>query len=170
MPNLINIEKFFLKTKCCTNTGESRAPAPCQNSPPHTRQILRGLEYFTNMFNQKVDLNAATITIGNQKYGSLSAKDQYTDMVKTIKKVYRKDMNIKYIFFFELTKNGQLHAHGIVDGYEIIFKDGFQKYGKHNTNDKSYESMVSLTYIEYIKKEWKGTKYPPITNITKQDL
>lgn len=168
MPNIINIEKFFLKANCCTsNNGDSQ---PCQKNPPNNRAHEWALNYFKTRFQRKNTLYACTITIGNQKYGSLSAKEQYNDMVKTIKKAYPAKGDYKYIFFFELTKIGQLHAHGITDAYQSRFIEYFNKYGKHNSHDKSYPEMADIGYISYISKEYHPQNvFKPITNVNKLD-
>jgi len=167
MPNIINIEKFFLRQSCCSNTGDSQ---PCQKNPPTDRSINNALNYFTKRFTNKNTLYACTITIGNSKYGSLSAKEQYNDMVKTIKKAYPAKGNYKYIFFFELTQLGIVHAHGITDAYQSTFIEWFSKYGRHNQNDKSYPEMADIGYIKYISKEYHPlNQFKPITNVTKLD-
>lgn len=167
MPHLINIEKFFLKNSCCN----SDTSAPCQKYHPNNRAINNAQVYFRHRFQRDNTLYAPTITIGNKRYGAMSAEDQYKNMVKDIKRVYNKGMEIKYLFYFELTQNGILHAHGVCDGYQNIFIDGFHKYGKHNTNDKSYPEIKAINYFDYIKKEYnEKMKYKPITNVNKIDL
>ena len=166
MPNIINIEKFFLKTNCCVSKNEDSTP--CQKNPLNNRSHEWALNYFTTRFQRNNTLYACTITIGNQKYGSLSAKEQYDDMVKTIKKAYPTKGEHKYVFFFELTQMGIIHAHGITDAYQSRFIEYFSKYGKHNTNDKSYPEMADIGYIKYISKEYHPLNvFKPITNITK---
>lgn len=133
------------------------------------------LNYFKPLFKslppKSNSLYAATITIGNIKYGSMSADKQYADIVKTIKNTYSYHGETKYVFYFEFQKNGNLHAHGaIYNGYQSKFSDSFNKYGLRNIHDKSYEPIKTIEYFEYICKDKEKIKYKPIHNIKKSDV
>lgn len=167
---LLNIETFFLKSNCCNTTNE--AGKPCQTQP---RTIDPQL-YFKHYFKKNVTIHAPTITIGNIKYGQLSAKDQYTSIVKAIKECYPFHGNTKYMFYPEFTKSGVIHLHGaLIDAYQARFIDHFNQFGQRNTHKDSYQVVQDLEYFKYIKKDqlkmlkyWKN--YKMIHNIKKQDM
>lgn len=165
---LLNIEKFFLKSSCCNTNNEDGIP--CQS---HPRLInINPQIYFKHYFKKNVHIDGPTVTIGNIKYGQLSAKDQYTAIVKTIKQCYPYHGNTKYMFYFEFTKSGVIHAHGaIIDGYQSRFIDYFNKFGSRNTNNDSYQRVKTIDYFKYIQKDKeKMIKYKMIHNIKKSDM
>ena len=148
-----------------------RAISPCKSSAKIWNLLT---DYITQKIsNTKNYAKATTITIGNKYYGSMSAKQQYKQMSKDIKKHIseRPDKNCKYLYTFELQKNGQLHAHGIELGtWQNTFHANFGKYGRHNLNNKSYTDIVLRnfpSYYEYIHKE---QVFPRIHNFTKKEL
>jgi len=164
---LLNIEKFFLKSNCCnTNNEDSITLVRTIPNKPDPQQ------YFKYYFNKKCTIDAPTITIGNVKYGKLSAKEQYIEIVKEIKQCYPYHGNTKYMFYFEFTKSGVIHAHGaIIDGYQSRFIDHFNKFGTRNTNNDSYQQVKTIDYFNYIQKDQeKMIKYKMIHNIKKQDM
>jgi len=165
---LLNIEKFFLKSNCCNSTNEDGRP--CQSHPRPTSPDPQ--QYFRYYFNKNCTIDAPTVTIGNIKYGQLSANEQYTAIIKTIKQCYPYHGNTKYMFYFEFTKSGVIHAHGaIIDGYQSRFIDYFNKFGQRNTNNESYQQVKKIDYFDYIKKDQdKMIKYKMIHNIKKQDM
>lgn len=163
MVKLINIEKFFLKSSCCN--GQS---STCRNSAPKNGTIIK---FFKHYFEKKVELHAPTITIGNKHYGGMSNDDQYKHMVKTIKEAYPYHGTVKYIFYFEQQENGNLHAHGVLmNAYQSKFIDNFNKFGRRNIHDESYQTLRNIGYFEYIQKDENKHKYKPIHNVKKKDL
>ncbi len=165
MVKFMNLDIFF---KPCSINGSVK--------PLSERyRTIDPLKYFKQLFKSlppdSNSLHAATITIGNIKYGSMSADKQYADIVKTIKNTYAFHGETKYVFYFEFQKNGQLHAHGaIYNGYHSKFIDSFNKYGLRNIHDKSYEPIKTIEYFEYICKDKEKIKYKPIHNIKFQDI
>lgn len=158
---------IFFRSSCCISTS----PPPCRNSARVTGgpQLM---EYFQLV--PSGSLIAATITIGTKFYGSMSSDDQYKHFAKAIKYFKSQIKNIydptgRYYFTFELQRNGQLHAHGILYNiYQKVFTDSFRQFGRHNENSKSYQKLNNLTlYTKYINKE---NAYPPLTNISKKDI
>lgn len=156
--NLKDVILFF-SSSCCNNNSESSEISnfPCQNS--HEMAYISGLP-------SGISAHAATITIGNKHYGKMSYKDQYKHMVRTIKDTYRFRGETKYTAHFELTKNGQLHAHLlIINGYQVIFAEAFDKFGRRNSHLQSYQDCKNIPkYLEYINKE---NILKPINNFPK---
>lgn len=114
-------------------------------------------------------LHITTISIGCRWLGKKRSEDQYTIFCKKIRQHIPYRSESKYIYCFELQKNGQLHAHGIeYDTYQGRFMESFCSFGSHNTNNKSFQECRNLEgYIKYINKE---NIYPTIHNILKKDL
>lgn len=155
---------IYFQSSCC-NDGSAK--------PLSKRSRKMDPVQFFKQLPSNVDLHAATITIGNIKYGSLSSYEQYLAMKKAIKRTYRYHGNTKYLFFFEYQKNGQLHGHGIIyNGYQRKFVDGMIHFGQRNAHDSSYQLIKKkLFYLDYIQKEKeKMKKYIPIHNILLKDL
>ena len=124
--------------------------------------------YFKKWYNKKVDMHAVTITIGNKHYGKMSYKQQYSEMVKTIKATYLYHGETKYLFRFELQNNGNLHSHGILmNSYENKFHEAFHKFGQRNRHKLSFMKCRNIDgYLTYIDKE---NVLPMIHNIKKKD-
>lgn len=148
--------RLFFSSKCCTKIEESSGTdseesslslgSSCQNSP----QLKR---FFAGC--NKQNLFAVTITIGNKFYGKMSYKDQYKCMKRAIADLKRFESATDYYFTFELTKNGQLHSHGLVHNlYQAAFGGIFGKFGSRNKHPKSFEPLGDLdSYWDYINKE-----------------
>lgn len=113
---------------------------------------------------------ASTITIGNVRYGRLSAKTQYEHMKNAIKRhIAYHDPKKKYYYAFEYQRNGNLHAHGWELGSsQQRFIESFSHFGRRNSHDASYQNLANArSYWDYINKE---NAFPPITNIMKKDV
>lgn len=112
---------------------------------------------------------STTITIGNKRYGSLSAKDQYKHIKKAIKKHIPYRSEKKYLYTFELQNNGQLHAHGLELGtYQATFIESFGKFGRRNTHNESYQNTKHVRkYLEYMNKD---PIFEPVHNIMKKEI
>lgn len=165
MPRFRDITLYF-KSSCCDNT-EGQASSPCRKAAPQKRLTI--YDYFYNLSSQGVPLYAATITIGNKKYGSMDSANQYKHFKKAIKQYIPFHSQDKYVFTFELQSNGQLHSHGITtSGYLVNYTENFYKFGSRNGNPKSLEPIKSIeSYIKYIQKE---QVFPTLTNVMKKDL
>lgn len=165
MVKKIDISLFF-KTNCCVSKSSSHEVAPCRNSA----QKHTPYDYMKYLYNKDCPLHITTITIGTKWLGKLSAKEQYKVFVKHIKKhipFHAEDM--RYIYNFELTSNGQLHAHGLeYNTYQNRFAESFSIFGKRNEHPKSFQICRNIDgYITYINKE---NVYPSITNIQRKHL
>lgn len=162
MVRILNIEKFFLNFTC--NEKRKKERYPCRNAP-RTMECHR---YFRER--QPLDsLYMTTITIGNKFYGRMSAEGQHEHMVKAIKEHIKYYGEHKYIYHFELQKNGQLHAHGLESGtYQQKFHNDFAHFGCRNKHKKSFQKVRNLEgYLQYINKE---NVFPPIHNIKRSDI
>lgn len=116
------------------------------------------------------NLKASTITIGRKWIGQQSADDQYAIFRKHIKKSLAFNCkSCKYVYFAELQSNGNVHLHGIVyNMYELPYMEEVKRYGRHNTNKKSYCGIGNIrSYWTYITKEVKMNeeRFPVITNL-----
>lgn len=166
MPYIRDISLYF-RPKCCIKEESSieRSEMPCQNSPPP-----RGpYDYFRKMFNKGVCLHATTITIGNKRYGRMSDKEQYQEFKKAIRQHIKFHSNSRYIYEFEHTKQGQLHAHGIeYNVYQNRFSESFHKFGARNGHKDSFQKIKAID--EYIKYITKDKEFPTLTNVGKKDI
>lgn len=166
MPHSINILNFFQRIP-------KNGIAPLVKAIPDRRSPLMDIHRYIKYHLVKgVSMHKTTITIGVKRYGKLSYKDQYKDMVSSIKKhiPYHSEEK-RYLYHFELTKNGILHAHGIeISTYQTVFSDDFNKYGLHNTKDQSFVEIKRKTIDEYLKYINKENICPWISNITLKDI
>lgn len=164
---LKDISLFFsIKSTCCTKAGMANpCPSHAQKSDPF--DFFRTLD----ASNTLLPFYMTTITIGNKHYGRMSSEEQYKHFCAAIKKhvKYHNDKGQRYIYVFELQRNGQLHAHGLEVGTsQAQFIESFHKFGSRNMHDKSFQTVKRLeTYIKYMQKE---EVYPRIHNIKKKDL
>ncbi len=142
--------------------------SPCRTSAPLVPAAKQPDLYFKRWYNKNVDMHAVTITIHGKYYGKMSYKQQYNDMVKTIKSTYSYHGETKYMFRFELQENGNLHSHGILmNTYVNKFHEAFHKYGQRNRHKLSFQPLRNIdAYIKYIDKE---NILPMIHNIKKKD-
>lgn len=166
MVKLKDISIFFqINSNCCKDSSTNEESKPCRNYP----RILTQHNYIKQLYNENCTIYSTTITIGNKNIGRLSAEDQYTLMVKDIKQHIRYHSESKYIYHFELQKNGQLHAHGVeYNTYRNRFIESFSKYGRRNEHKDSFQECRNIDgYIDYISKE---DVFPPISNIQKKDI
>lgn len=84
-----------------------------------------------------------------------STQVQYNHMRRLIENIRLPKKNFKYIFFFEYTQNGVIHAHGVIESdskHKII--DWLAKY-KRLTHAFVYVKTITNTNIweEYCQKE-----------------
>ncbi len=164
----------FFKSNCCIRVKtENRDGLSCKSHPrppAHKTKVYKIHEYFERLLEHE-PLYATTITIGNKTIGKMSYHDQYKYFVKLIREKRPYNGAIKYIYHFELTQNGQLHAHGVeTGGYSANFHEAFGLLGKHNLSPKAYLEVVKVNfskYLEYINKE---NIKPIISNVTNKDV
>lgn len=173
MVKLQDISLFF-KSKCCYTELNNKQSYPLVETLPEKIEPLLFFRHMENILGyQSESLHVATITIGNQYYGKLSAEHQYIHFIKAIRECYPYRGNTKYLFYFEFTSIGQLHAHGIIyNGYRSRFIDYFNKFGSRNIHKDSYQPLRNKGYLEmYIHKDKnKMINYPPIHNIMRKDI
>lgn len=144
----------------------------CQSSPQPAGDDQHNITLVHNYFkllSRHEPLYATTITIGNKYIGKLDWNGQYKAFIKLLRENRNKRQPIKCIYHFELTKNGQLHAHGIeTGGYAANFQNAFGILGKHNYHKNSYTKINDIdSYCKYINKENVKQVY---YNITKKDM
>lgn len=165
-PNAIHLI-FKCKSTCCEEYAGRSAETECkplsERSPSKALQQINLLKQYYAL---GYTLKATTITIGEKWLGKLSYQDQYRIFIKRIKKYYPFHGPVKYYYCFELTNNGQLHAHGIeYGGFQRRFIEAFSNFGKRNEHKESYKDIKSDKYFDYIHKE---CVMPSIHNITKR--
>lgn len=159
----MDISKFFIVNKSDVQSS------PCKNSAHKCTHTLRPEMFLMNC--PISSLNITTITIGRKWLGRKSADEQYNIFVKRIKSHIPYHSNSKYVYHFELTNNGQLHAHGLeYNSWQSNFVSSFADFGHQNTKSISFKPVAHakglLAYIDYMDKE---NAYPMIHNIMKKD-
>lgn len=182
-----DITTYFI-SECCSSKKE---PNPCEKAPPKNGYVLkfskrvkkilqREVNYdaiskvhlhLSNLHADGIDMVKTTITIGVRDVGKLHYKQQYLKMIDLIKK-YHKYQNkcgndVKYIYHFELTQSGQLHAHGLeYNTTRINFEHIMGTIGSRNRHPSAYIEVKRFVgikeYLNYINKE---NILAPITNI-----
>lgn len=162
-----NIKLFFSVKSSCCQSSESKAN-PCRNSA----QITEPLDYLRALHSKtsKNCWHVTTITIGTKWLGRMAAEHQYDIFVKKIKRhIPYHHKTKKYIYHFELTESGQLHAHGIeYNTCQNEFIESFQDFGSRNCHKKSFQELRNFEgYTKYIDKD---NTFPSITNIKKSDM
>lgn len=158
-----DISLFF---KCCNTIAERSSKRSAELLSERRPNRATCWDAIKILHERKCTLHAATITVGVKWLGKLSADEQYVRFVKQIKKYYPYNGNQKYIFCFELTKTGVLHAHGVMyDTYWNNFIEAFSDFGSRNSHKDSFQLVVSEKYFAYMQKE---QEYPTIHNFTKK--
>jgi hypothetical protein len=149
---------IFFKSSCCNKESdpENEKFSSCQIAPEKVRQYFEDLE--------GTDLKAATITIGNVKYGKLAYYEQHAEFEKAIKRLPKQ---ARYYFRYEFQKNGQLHAHGIVYNlYDQPYFDIMSRFGTRNTKKESYQEIKHLKqYLDYMEKDMDKVTLSPTYRI-----
>lgn len=149
-----SIDSPKISFSCCNRMPEERVAHSCQSyaqlmASPEFKPLLG----FLDMNPETV--YASCITLGYKKYQMKGTKCVYKQLAKDITEYCNKRASPAF-YIFELTKSGQLHAHGIEQyDTEGLFRNTFQKYGSWNFNgDKAYEKIQSIQrYIHYMTKE-----------------
>lgn len=169
MVKLQDISIYFTSS-CCKKQSNKVSSKNLKNSSLSELTPNNSIyNYFLDL-SPDIELHAATITIGNKHYGRMSAEEQYFEMKDSIKKfIPFHSKTQKYIFEFELQNNGQLHAHGIIQGvFQNKFIESFYHFGRRNSHNKSYQDIKHVSnYIDYICKE---RIFPTVHNIKKHDV
>lgn len=177
---MINIKRSIILTlDCCNDCLNSNTlfqkPEHSSDSPESSCQNYAPKKIINNKLKQfiinqssgtKNFAHATTITIGNKWIGKKSAKQQYKQLVRDIKRHIGYRSAVKYLYVFEYQHNGHLHAHGVELGsYQQQFIESFSKYGRRNSCSESFQTVKHIDkYLEYIDKEHA---FPYITNIHK---
>lgn len=165
---------IYFRSQCCNALEDKKEDGPtCKSHPRPPRQLIGtdNIHYYFTALAEQEPLFATTITIGNKYVGSMSYHQQYNYFVKLItrKRPYHGD--IKYVYHFELTSNGQLHAHGVESGgYAANFHEAFGLLGKHNTSSQAYKPIIDRNFSSYLLYINKENVKPPLHNITKKDI
>lgn len=163
----------FFTSKCCNREQPKKCMAnPCGSHARVLPAIEKIHRYLETLSVRGCDMNKTTITIGNKIIGMKSYKEQYDDICRIIKLERPYRGAIKYIYHFELQKNGQLHAHGLeIGSYMQNYVEAFSCIGARNAHPKSFVAVKrgdSITeYLRYMNKE---NILPMITNITKKEM
>lgn len=153
---------WHCESNCCE-------PLPLsKGSPNNGRDFI--FEAMEKMWDSGLTFTATTITIGNKRFGKLSAHDQYKRMARDVRIHMRRGHtnNDSYYFYcFELQQNGQLHSHGIeINTYKKPFDDMFSYWGKRNEHPESFKKVTDLkSYYKYITKE---CEFKTISNLSKK--
>lgn len=150
----VSFEDIYNNINCCITPPETTIDGIVGPCPIYAGKLVPGLIPAIKFFMSypHVSWNATTITIGNKKYGKLDYKGQMRELKKDIKNYLEKN-NYNGLYIFELQKNGNIHCHGIDDGYRSKFEEAFSKYGKRNSNNESHKLVKHLEdYLRYICK------------------
>lgn len=120
------------------------------------------------------EVKAATVTVQqNKHYGSMSSRQLYKKITEAMH--FGGQPGRLYVYFFELTQSGMLHAHGIeINNTHANYIAQFKQLGQRNTHAESYKDISNVSsYVDYITKDPEGFtssgKYPMFTNILLSD-
>lgn len=129
------------------------------------------MDYFRSL--PRDSLHAITVTLGgNKRIGKLDYKEQYTEMIKEMKKVFKTNGEYKFWMTPELNKSGVIHFHGIAyNMYQNVFTDATINFGSRNRHKESFKRITNIeSYIKYILKDTQSIKLKPYHNIRGKDV
>lgn len=178
MANLRNLTFWFpIKSSCCSNNAVESSTTPglsCQNSPlnvvtsRYSNIMLTNHKLLMQLADLGIKMYATTITIHCKWLGCKSYQDQYRYLKNMIKR--REDQDTWYVYHFELQKNGNLHAHGVIAYLKSTSEWGlkYKEIGIRNAHQQACQEIKHIrNYLEYINKE---NICMPITNIRRNQL
>lgn len=189
MKKLMDISQFFTRQPIsggvpCQKSAENALALKQDGAPrlnPSTRNAVKRPNAYirerTYFLSQPLkSLICSTVTIGNQRYGELSFKDQAKAIQKAIRQHIKRNPNYKYFYVIEKNGSGVAHAHGLECGtYQKNFVDSFNQFGKHNRSDKSFDQVRDkVDYWNYLMKDTqkmaKDYGLYPISNVHRVDV